>query len=145
MDEGLKISQRHFYNILTTGTSIEMSKLFTSSVLDPLITSAISSGARIDAWSDCLNPKNRPSLSIISQDSYIPPSSSDNYSYTTTVEEDDSGNTLLAVQEWTSSSEEGGWRLVSHATVPWGKEGGKARGMLRCDCRGCVALTVKNG
>ena len=48
--------------------------------------------------------------------------------------------TLLAVQKWTRSSAGEAWKLELHQTIPWSPET-KAQGTLRCDSRGCVALT----
>ena len=52
------------------------------------------------------------------------------------------GATLLAVQRWERKEEEvnSEWKLGYHSTIPWSLEK-SAGGMLRCDCRGCVALT----
>ncbi len=49
------------------------------------------------------------------------------------------GATLLAVQRW-ERKEDGEWKLAYHSTIPWSADN-RAGGMLRCDCRGCVALT----
>jgi hypothetical protein len=48
--------------------------------------------------------------------------------------------TLLAIQRWTRPSADDEWKLELHQTIPWCQET-KAQGILRCDCRGCVALT----
>jgi hypothetical protein len=50
------------------------------------------------------------------------------------------GATLLAVQKWQRDNGDGEWKLEYHSTIPWSPDS-KAGGMLRCDCRGCVALT----
>lgn len=48
--------------------------------------------------------------------------------------------TLLAVQQWTREKANDEWKLQLHQTIPWTAES-RAQGTLRCDCRGCVALT----
>jgi hypothetical protein len=53
---------------------------------------------------------------------------------------DPSGATLLAVQEWARSNEKEEWKLTLHQTIPWSPDT-RAGGTLRCDGRGCVALT----
>ena len=52
------------------------------------------------------------------------------------------GATLLAVQRWTKDDDDNDneWKLEYHSTIPWSADS-RAGGMLRCDCRGCVALT----
>ncbi len=52
------------------------------------------------------------------------------------------GATLLAVQRWKrgSNDTDAEWKLEYHSTIPWSPDS-RAGGMLRCDCRGCVALT----
>ena len=52
------------------------------------------------------------------------------------------GATLLAVQRWKRLNDQsnGEWKLDYHSTIPWSPDS-RAGGMLRCDCRGCVALT----
>lgn len=79
---------------------------------------------------------------------------SDTEAYTTLIEfpvapgfED---ATLLAVQYWTrrpqtetdgnDNKNKNDWQLQLHQTIPWSTDN-KAQGTLRCDCRGCVALT----
>lgn len=48
--------------------------------------------------------------------------------------------TLLAVQKWARTSGTADWKLQLHQTIPWNADA-RAQGTLRCDCRGCVALT----
>ena len=48
------------------------------------------------------------------------------------------GPSLLATQEWVKD-EAGAFRLSLHRTIPY-SAGRGAGGLLRCDCRGCVAL-----
>lgn len=69
---------------------------------------------------------------------------SDTEAYTTVIEFPPNTGidsaTLLAIQRWSRSSRDDSWKLDLHQTIPWSPET-KAQGKLRCDCRGCVALT----
>ena len=130
-----------FYRSLTTGDFEGLSSVFSAKV-SPAVTEVVSAGGRIDSWADCLVEGARPEgMKISGTDSAIV---SDNKAFTTTIEFPanvglDSA-TLLAVQEWERISKEDPWKLVMHQTIPWSPES-KAQGTLRCDCRGCVALT----
>jgi hypothetical protein len=100
-------------------------------------------GGRLDPWKDCLAEGARPEGMKISESEVT--IISDTEAYTTVVESPantgfDSA-TLLAVQKWTRSNVGGDeWQLCLHQTIPWATMT-KAQGTLRCDCRGCVALT----
>ena len=64
------------------------------------------------------------------------------------------GSCQLSMQKWvpnhTSDVATGGmigvgditWRLATHRTIPY-SQGSAAVGLLRCDCRGCVALLAR--
>jgi len=69
---------------------------------------------------------------------------SDTEAYTTVVEFPPNAGidsaTLLAQQRWTRPSRNDAWKLELHQTIPWSTET-TAQGTLRCDRRGCVALT----
>lgn len=102
----------------------------------------IEGGGRIDSWADCLAEGARPEdMQISGADSFMV---SDIEAYTTTIEFPANAGfdsaTLLAVQKWTRKSKTDDWKLSLHETIPWCPET-KAQGTLRCDCRGCVALT----
>ena len=102
----------------------------------------ISAGGRVDSWTDCLAEGARPEGMEVSNPEVI--IVSETQAYTTVIESPantglDSA-TLLAVQEWTRPNTEGEWQLALHQTIPW-DAATKAQGTLRCDCRGCVALT----
>lgn len=102
----------------------------------------LNAGGRVDSWKDCLAEGARPEGMEVSNAEVIVVS--DTEAYTTVVESPantglDSA-TLLAVQEWTRSSAGETWQLALHQTIPW-DAANKAQGTLRCDCRGCVALT----
>jgi hypothetical protein len=103
----------------------------------------ISAGGRIDSWKDCLVEGARPQgMKISGVDGLIV---SDTEAYTTVIEFPANvvgmeTATLLAVQKWIRESNQDPWKLYLHQTIPWSPET-KAQGTLRCDCRGCVALT----
>jgi hypothetical protein len=96
----------------------------------------------MDAWKDCLADGARPENMSISGSDVIVFSARE--AYTTNVEFPlNSGfdsATLLAVQQWGRDSDMGDWKLQLHQTIPWSPDI-RAGGTLRCDCRGCVALT----
>lgn len=107
----------------------------------------ISAGGRIDDWSKCLAEDARPSnMKISGSDALIV---SPKLAYSTCIEfpvvaggydsASSFGATLLAVQKW-GKDEDNNWKLEYHSTIPWSTDT-KAGGMLRCDCRGCIALT----
>merc|ERR1711957_988503 len=52
--------------------------------------------------------------------------------------------TLLAVQRWirtaNAEGDDNGWKVQLHQTIPWSPDT-RAGATLRCDCRGCTALT----
>ena len=50
------------------------------------------------------------------------------------------GRELLAVQRWGRAAAGDEWKMEYHQTIPWSADT-KAGGTLRCDGRGCVALT----
>jgi hypothetical protein len=130
-----------FYKALTTGDKVGIDKIYSKSVSDE-VSEVINAGGRIDSWKDCLVEGARPSdMQVSGADVTIFP---DTEAFTTVVEFPantgfDSA-TLLAVQRWTRPSKDDPWQLELHQTIPWSLEA-KAQGTLRCDCRGCVALT----
>lgn len=155
---------KDFYSALTTGDQAGIDAVFSKSSSQAVtevrasnsarlclaifqkseshIFKVLESGGRIDSWKECLAEGARPSnMKISGVDATV---LSDTEAYTTVVEFPantgmDSA-TLLAVQHWTRTSTEKAWTLDLHQTIPWSLEA-KAQGTLRCDCRGCVALT----
>ncbi len=108
----------------------------------------LNAGGRIDNWQSCLAENARPENMKISGSDVLIISPSlafstcvefpavtsggyDNVSY---------GATLLAVQRWGKDVDSNEWKLEYHSTIPWSPDT-RAGGTLRCDCRGCVALT----
>ena len=130
-----------FYKALTTGDEDGIDKIYSKSVSKE-VSEVINAGGRIDSWKDCLVEGARPSeMQVSGADATI---FSDTEAFTTVVEFPantgfDSA-TLLAVQRWTRPSKDDPWQLELHQTIPWSLEA-RAQGTLRCDCRGCVALT----
>lgn len=132
--------QKKFYNILTSSSEKEaMEAVFTDDNMEE-VNEVIKAGGRIDGWTTCLAPDARPvNMVIADQDVFL---SSPTLAYTTCVEfsPQRDGATLLATQRWVRKTEDDDWKLELHQTIPW-SAGTRAGGTLRCDCRGCVALT----
>ncbi|KAG7353753.1 hypothetical protein IV203_003108 [Nitzschia inconspicua] len=132
---------RSFYKALTTGDEDGVTSIY-SAFPSAEVTEVTAAGGRIDSWTECLAEGARPSgMKISGADATI---FSDTEAYTTVVEFPantglDSAS-LLAVQKWTRVDKDDSWKLQLHQTIPWSLET-KAQGTLRCDCRGCVALT----
>jgi hypothetical protein len=161
-------AQTDFYKALTTGDKATMlDKVFAATVADPAtnllslskeVSEVVNAGGRLEDWDACLADGSRPEGMLISgcDVSVV----SDTEAYTTAIEfpKMDGASmamagdaTLLAIQKWsrvsksTSSdnndnTDSTSWKLVLHQTIPWSL-GSKAAGTLRCDCRGCVALS----
>lgn len=141
-------SQQNFYKALTNGDEELMKTIWTTpsgnNGVDGAkeVTEVINSGGRIDDWKSCLMEGARPEgMMTADSDARI---FSDTEAYTTTIEFPantpmESG-TLLAIQKWVRSDTTEPWALLLHQTIPWTAYS-RASGTLRCDCRGCVALT----
>lgn len=137
-------SQTAFYKALTSG-DMEGMKAVCLSEYSPEVTQVIQDGGRLDDWSSCLKDGARPDgMKQSGSDAILV---SKTKAYSTVIEfpaNASSGQgftaSLLAVQEWHRESDEDQWKLVLHQTIPWTSEN-RAQGTLRCDCRGCVALT----
>mmetsp|Transcript_16699 Transcript_16699/g.23549 ORF Transcript_16699/g.23549 Transcript_16699/m.23549 type:complete len:475 (-) Transcript_16699:39-1463(-) len=134
-------AQNQFYQALTTGNLEEMNRICSSEGAAS-VSQVIDAGGRIDDWKACLADGARPEGMVISgSDALIV---SDTEAYSTVVEFSTNTGvdtaTLLALQRWGRSSASEDWQLQLHETIPWSPEA-KAQGTLRCDCRGCVALT----
>lgn len=109
----------------------------------------VKAGGRIDSWKTCLAEGARPSNMKTSGSDVLVVSPS--LAYSTCVEfpvvdnvgydnASSFGATLLAVQRWEKDTDINKWKLEYHSTIPWSTDT-RAGGTLRCDCRGCVALT----
>lgn len=142
----LKDAQKQFYDALTGGDLGKMTNgdIFVSKE-DEEVSSIISQGGRVDKWELCLQDGARPAGMTTSQsDAWVVGKEG----YTTCIEYPsatvgmmDTQPTLLAIQSWTLESNM--WKMRRHQTIPWTFEQ-KAGGTLKCDCRGCVALTRSN-
>jgi hypothetical protein len=137
----LLLNLQSFYQALTTGDEEGIARIYSSSP-SSAVSEVTTAGGRIDSWKDCLADGARPNgMKVSGADVTI---FSDTEAYTTVVEFP--ANTgmesasLLAVQKWTRADTNDSWKLQLHQTIPWSLET-KAQGTLRCDCRGCVALT----
>lgn len=164
------IAKKEFYKALTTGDRKAISAIFSSEpsavvsevrtilflaqearIQSPESSQAkslsvdaqvVTAGGRIDDWSACLEDGARPEgMTISGSDALV---ISDTEAYSTVVEFPANTGmdtaTLLAVQKWVRSSSNDEWKLEVHQTIPWSPHT-RAQGTLRCDCRGCVALT----
>lgn len=134
-------AQKAFYKALTSGDLHAMNAICSSNLAEE-VTQVITAGGRIDAWKDCLADGARPEgMQISGGDASI---ISDTEAYSTVIEFPVQTGvdtaTLLAVQKWVRTSKDEDWKLQLHQTIPWSRES-RAQGTLRCDCRGCVALT----
>jgi hypothetical protein len=137
--------QKKFYDALTKGVLEEMTQICSTDQAQE-VTEILDAGGRIDSWESCLAEGARPAdMSTSSSDVLL---ISPTKAYSTCIEfpvntggySDPSGATLLAVQEWARSNEKEEWKLTLHQTIPWSPDT-RAGGTLRCDGRGCVALT----
>jgi hypothetical protein len=139
--------QSLFYEALTQGDNIQMASIW-SSDQSSQVSQVIQSGGRLDNWDACLQEDARPmGMKISDRDAVL---LSETSAYTTAIEFPRTPSdamsttpTLLAVQQWSRSTHQDSWKLVLHQTIPWTVDQ-KAFGTLRCDCRGCVALTRTN-
>lgn len=133
--------QNKFYKALTTGDYDALTSLY-SPEQSPLVSEVVSAGGRLDGWKSCLEEGARPEgMKVSGSDAVIV---TDTQAFSTVVEFPANTGidtaTLLATQQWVRSSPNEEWKLELHQTIPWSPES-RAQGTLRCDCRGCVALT----
>eukprot|EP00550_Attheya_septentrionalis_P009166 CAMPEP_0198285942 /NCGR_PEP_ID=MMETSP1449-20131203/5162_1 /TAXON_ID=420275 /ORGANISM="Attheya septentrionalis, Strain CCMP2084" /LENGTH=511 /DNA_ID=CAMNT_0043983557 /DNA_START=538 /DNA_END=2073 /DNA_ORIENTATION=- len=140
MVKGVLSAQESFYSSLTKGDLKKMNEIFAQSEAAE-VTEVLNAGGRVDSWSTCLEEGARPAGMITSGSDVLVVSETEAYS--TTIEFPAIGidsASLLAVQRWTRESPTDPWKLLVHQTIPWSPVS-KANGTLRCDYRGCVALT----
>jgi len=151
--EEVKSCQLQFYKALTEGNLEGMNMICAKSQADE-VTQVLNAGGRIDEWKSCLADDAKPANMKISGSDFLIVSRT--LAYSTCIEfpantggyNDPFGATLLAIQRWSkldevvdeSSSSTGTWKLEYHSTIPWSSDS-RAGGTLRCDGRGCVALT----
>mmetsp|Transcript_6301 Transcript_6301/g.13834 ORF Transcript_6301/g.13834 Transcript_6301/m.13834 type:complete len:494 (+) Transcript_6301:104-1585(+) len=138
-NEKVFAAQEKFYAALTSGDHTSMESVFTKDQAEE-VSEVIEGGGRIDKWKACLEDGARPEGMLISGGDCL--IASPEIAYSTAVEFPPNAGidsaTLLAVQRWAKQGDE--WKLLLHQTIPWSPDS-KAGGTLRCDCRGCVALT----
>ena len=143
--ESVSQRQKDFYEALTNGNLENMNQICKSNKAQE-VTEILDAGGRVDSWQSCLAAGARPADMKISGSDVVVISPTEAYS--TCIEfpvntggySDPSGATLLAVQQWSRVSESDEWTLALHQTIPWSPDT-RAGGTLRCDARGCVALT----
>lgn len=128
----------------------------------PEVSEVLASGGRLDGWSTCLAAGARPAelVSFDCDATVLTPAASAAFAegYTTSIEAVGTriGATNLSTQRWVLRARPPApvngqpsspavpaaasrWRLALHQTIPYSPNSG-AGGLLRCDCRGCVAL-----
>jgi len=132
-------AQKQFYDALTNGDDLGMTEVFKTSTNAPEVDEVLENGGRIDTWNKCLEEGARPAgMKISGSDVHLV---SDTEGYSTVIEfPADTDSTLLAVQRWGRKNTVDDWKIDLHQTIPW-SPASKAGGTLRCDCRGCTALT----
>jgi len=137
--------QQKFYTSLTTGDMDGIQEVLSTNNAAE-VTAVLDNGGRIDNWQSCLAEGARPAeMKTASSDVLL---SSPTVAYSTTIEfpatnaygASSFGNELLAIQRWGRAEEGEAWKMEYHQTIPWTADS-KAGGTLRCDGRGCVALT----
>ena len=132
---------REFYRCIVGGHKGALAELWGRSGAegqDGVITALQAKGARLDPWDTVLAPDRRPvGMTITDADVHV----AGDDAWVTAVETAPQGATLLATQRF-RRSEDGGWLLTRHRTVPWGVDT-VAQVVLRCDARGCVAVPAK--
>lgn len=133
-------AQTKFYDALTSGDLTSMKSICSKDGAAE-VSEVMELGGRIDNWETCLAEDARPSGMVVSGADVLVVS--DTEAYSTAIEFPPNAGvesaTLLAVQQWGRDTG-GDWKLKLHQTIPWSTIS-KAGGTLRCDCRGCVALT----
>jgi len=137
--------QQKFYKSLTTGDMEGMLEVVASYDAAE-VTAVLDNGGRVDNWQSCLADGARPAqMKTSGSDALI---LSPTVAYSTTIEfpvaaggyGSSVGNELLAVQRWGRAAAGQEWKMEYHQTIPWAADR-KAGGTLRCDGRGCAALT----
>ena len=141
-EQSILNAQKQFYEALTGGSLAGIQATY-SSIKSPQVQEVLDQGGSLDGWEKCLEEGARPSgMKVSGSDVLVV---SDTEAYSTIIEFPTDGGkdylaTLLAVQKWSRQSKEDDWKLDLHQTIPWGADS-RAGATLRCDCRGCTALT----
>jgi hypothetical protein len=104
------------------------------------VTEVLEAGGRLDVWTSCLEDGARPAGMLTSGRDAVLVSETEAWSTVIEFPLGMDAATLLAVQHWVRASTKEPWKLRLHQTIPWTPDN-RAQGTLRCDCRGCVALT----
>eukprot|EP00667_Euglena_gracilis_P008149 EG_transcript_8247 len=133
----LLAAHRAFYAALGAGDTAAMAGLWADpGATDPVISGCCERGARMDGWETLLREDRRPpGMAPTDADVLVEADAA----WVTAVEALPGGGTLLATQRFQRTAD--GWALIRHRTVPWGKVAA-APAVLRCDGRGCVALSA---
>lgn len=134
-------AQKQFYQALTSGDRAGMDQVYSKEESGE-VDEVVAGGGGIDSWEKCLEDGARPSgMKISGSDVFV---ASTTEAYSTTIEfppvDGIEDATLLAVQKWGRSTVDDEWKLELHQTIPWSPST-RAGATLRCDRRGCTALT----
>jgi hypothetical protein len=132
-------AQKKFYAALTTGQLNDMTTIYTPEQ-SAFVTEVLEAGGRLDVWTSCLEDGARPAGMLTSGRDAVLVSETEAWSTVIEFPLGMDAATLLAVQHWVRASTKEPWKLRLHQTIPWTPDN-RAQGTLRCDCRGCVALT----
>lgn len=132
-------AQKKFYEALTTGQLDDMSTIYTPEQ-SAFVTEVMEAGGRLDVWKSCLEDGARPAGMLTSGRDAVLVSETEAWSTVIEFPVGMDAAPLLAVQHWVRASKKEPWTLLLHQTIPWTPDN-RAQGTLRCDCRGCVALT----
>jgi len=138
-EAGVLAAQERFYASLTSGDLEGMEALLMPGAdgEDSFISSVVAEGGRLDNWEFCLKEGQRPDgMKIGSRDAVV---YADGTATSTCIEFPAPGLSMLATQKW-AKKEASGWLMTSHRTIVY-TYNAKAGGLLRCDNRGCAALT----
>ena len=130
------------------------------------VSQVVREGGRLDDWTFCLLDGNRPPADMQTSNAdaalfYSSTTDDENrvlsHATTTLLEfprGSGPGSCQLSMQKWVPNHTRDAatgevigvgditWRLATHRTIPY-SQGSAAGGLLRCDCRGCVALLAR--
>ena len=131
-------ASRRFYAALAAGDGAAMAGEWANAAESAFVTGAVMRDARLDGWDVVLREDRRPlGMDVGDFDVTV----RGDVAYLTLLETVANGSTLLATQRF-SRGADGAWQIEEHRTIPYGKDI-VAKVVLRCDCRGCVAVPAK--
>lgn len=140
-EEGVLAAQAAFYEALTGGDLAAMRAVLADGEdgRDEAVSEILRLGGRLDPWDFCLEGDNAPRSLVIGNGDCVVTAEDTAVSTCIEFPTGRTGLSMLATQRW-RRDEDGRWRLRSHRTIPFSYQQ-SAGGLLRCDNRGCAALT----